>query len=85
MNTITIRGITSDMNREIKKRASEGNLSINEWLLRLLKQAVGLEKKSLFPEHHDLDGLAGEWPNEEAEEFMQRLAAFEQIDRDQWK
>ena len=85
MNTITIRGITTDLDREIKKRASEGHLSINEWLLRLLKQAVGLEKKPLFPEHHDLDNLAGEWSEEEAEEFMQRLACFEKIDQDQWQ
>ena len=85
MNTITIRGITSDMDREIKKRASEGNLSINEWLLRLLRQTTGLEKKPLFPEHHDLDGLAGEGTEKKTEEFMQRLAPFEQIDRDQWQ
>ncbi|HOX86437.1 MAG TPA: hypothetical protein PKW76_17330 [bacterium] len=85
MSTITIRGITADMAREIKKRAKEGNLSINEWLLRLLKQAVGLEKKPLFPEHDDLDELAGGWSNEEGEEVMQRLAHFARIDQDQWK
>jgi hypothetical protein len=85
MNTITIRGITTDMDREIKKRAREGHLSINEWLLRLLKQSVGLDKKPIFPEHDDLDNLAGEWSDKEAEEFMQRLECFERIDRDQWK
>lgn len=85
MNTITIRGITPDMDREIKKRAKEGHLSINEWLLRLLKQAVGLDKKPLFSEYNDLDGLAGGWSEQEAKELMQRLECFEQIDRDQWK
>lgn len=85
MNTITIRGITAEMAREIKKRAGEGKLSINEWLLRLLKQSVGLDKKPLFPEHHDLDNLSGGWSEKEAEEFNRRLECFDRIDREQWK
>ncbi len=85
MKTITIRGITPEMDREIKQRARDGNLSINEWLLRMLRQWTGLEKKPMFQEQRDLDALAGTWSAEEAEELTRTLQCFEQIDEEQWR
>lgn len=85
MKTITIRGITPEMDREVKRRAKESELSINEWFLRMLRQWTGLEKRPFLREEHDLDALAGTWSDEEAEEITRSLQYFEQIDKEQWK
>ncbi len=85
MKTVTIRGIDSDLDRVIKSRAEQNNLSVNQWILQALKKITGTGKEPVFKEYHDLDALAGGWSREETEAFRKHTRMFEKIDRDVWK
>jgi hypothetical protein len=85
MKTITIRRIDPQLDRVIKTRARQDSLSVNQWVLGVLKKATGLEKDPIFKKYTDLDGLAGGWSKEEAKAFRKNAQIFERIDEDVWK
>lgn len=85
MKTITVRGIDPDLDREIKTRAHQNNLSVNQWILQALKRVTGTGKEPFFKQYHDLDRFAGSWSKEEMKEFRTNTRIFERIDEDVWK
>lgn len=85
MKTVTIRGIDPELDRAIKSRANQNNLSANQWILQALKKVTGTGKELLFKKHHDLDHLAGGWSKEETTAFKKNTKVFERIDEDVWK
>jgi len=85
MKTITIRGIEPGLDRVIKSRAKQNNLSVNQWILQALKKVTGMGKESVFKKYQDLDALAGGWSKEEAKSFQKNTQIFEKIDEDVWK
>ncbi len=84
MKTMTIRGIEPGLDRAIKSRAKQNNLSINQWILQTLKKVTGMGKEPVFKKHSDLDALAGGWSEEEAQDFQKNTQIFERIDEDIW-
>ena len=54
-------------------------------MLKILKEALGLEKKKRTAEYHDLDHLAGTWSQQDAKAFEQATAVFESVDERLWK
>lgn len=85
MKTITIRGIDTGLDRVIKSRAKQNNLSVNQWILQVLKKVTGMGKEPVFKKHYDLDVLAGGWSREEVKSFQKKTQIFEKIDEDVWK
>lgn len=85
MKTLTIRGIDPELDRAIKSRASQNNLSANQWIIQALKKVTGTGKELVFKQYHDLDALAGGWSKEEARAFAKSTKIFERIDEDVWK
>jgi plasmid stability protein len=85
MKTITVRGVDPDLDRAIKSRAEGDSISVNQWVLKILKKATGMEKEPLFRKHQDLDELAGGWTKEDAAAFQKNTQIFEKIDEDVWK
>lgn len=85
MKSITIRGIEPGLDRVIKSRAKQNNLSVNQWILQVLKKVTGMGKEPVFKKYNDLDALAGGWSEEEAEAFQKNTQIFEKIDEDIWK
>ena len=85
MKTITIRGIEPSLDRVIKSRAKQNNLSVNQWILQVLKKVTGMGKEQVFKKHHDLDALAGGWSEKEEKSFKKNTQIFERIDEDIWK
>jgi len=85
MKTLTIRGIDPELDRAIKSRANQNNLSANQWILQALKKVTGTGKEPVFKKHHDLDALAGGWSKEETRAFTKNTKIFERIDEDVWK
>jgi hypothetical protein len=65
MKSITIRGIDPALDRVIKSRAKQNNLSVNQWVVQTLKKVTGTGEEPVFKKHHDLDALAGGWSKEE--------------------
>ena len=83
MRQITVRGIPEDLQREIQSRARANGESLNKSVIRLLKQAVGLDRPE--KKKRDLSTLAGKWESGEAAEFERNVRVFEAIDEDLWK
>ena len=84
MAILTIRGIDEEVSVILKKQAQKEGISVNALLLRLIKEALGLEKKRRII-YNDLDQLAGTWTEKDSKEFEEKIAAFEIIDENIWK
>ena len=85
MKTLTIRGIDPGLDRVIKSQAKQNGLSVNQWVLQVLRKVTGMGKEPAFKKHHGLDVLAGGWSKEEAKAFQKNTRIFERIDEGVWK
>ncbi|MBI5048130.1 MAG: hypothetical protein HZB54_04185 [Deltaproteobacteria bacterium] len=87
MKQITLRDIPYEIERLIKREASEKGLSLNKAFLSLLEKATGIKvkekkKKAIY---HDLDRLSGIWTKNDAVAFEKNLELQRKIDEGLWK
>lgn len=85
MAVVTLRGLDDSMVKAIKKKAKQEGTSVNNVLLSILKEGLGLKKKPRTVVHTDLDHLAGTWSDKEHAEFQKRIKDFETIDEGVWQ
>jgi hypothetical protein len=85
MANISIRGLDKEAVDTLKGAAAQIGVSLNSYVVELLRCNVGVAPAQRLQLHHDLDALAGTWSEAAAREFEARLAAFEQIDEDLWR
>lgn len=85
MTTMTLRGLDDSLAALLKKRASGEGLSVNAFVLRTIKEALGVEHRKRAMQYADLDALAGTWSAKDAESFTRAIEPFETIDEDLWK
>lgn len=83
-SNIHLRSIDKLMMLRIKKEAAARNMSINQLILLLLRNGLGMGNKPTKIIHHDLDKLAGTWSKQEAKQFRKAIEDFEKIDKDLW-
>lgn len=81
---IHLRGINKIMLQKLKEGAINHNMSVNQFILVLLNNCLGLGNKQPKILHHDLDKMAGTWSKQEAKEFMKSIEDFEKIDKEIW-
>ncbi len=84
MATITLRGIDDETREKLKSYAKQEGISLNAFLLRLIKESIGLEDKRRTRKYHDLDHLAGTWTEEGFSTFNEAIRDFEKIDSEIW-
>ena len=82
MKQLTVREIEDGLHKALKREAKRKGVSINSYVLSLLKDTIGFidsnsQQKQVFS---DLDHLAGTWSREEADEFDSALKEQRQID-----
>jgi hypothetical protein len=82
-SVVTLRGVDAALRTALDAEATRRGLSLNGVILELLRGSIGLAGEPDL--NHDLDGLAGSWTREEAEEFAAAVADFEQIDACMWR
>jgi plasmid stability protein len=85
MTTMTLRGVDETISGALKERARREDTSVNALMIKILKEALGIEKKKRTAVYDDLDHLAGTWNVQDAAEFVQATAVFEKVDEDMWK
>jgi hypothetical protein len=74
----TIRGVPSEVDRALRKKAAQLKLSLNQVVIEELTRAtIGRTRKADFSE------LVGQWTPDPA--FDEIIAAQRQIDWDKWK
>ena len=82
---MTIRGLDDVTVKALKDKAKQEGTSVNTILLKILKEDLGLKKKSRIVVYNDLDHLAGTWNEKDFVEFQERVEDFEKIDAKLWK
>jgi plasmid stability protein len=85
MKQLTVRKVDQDLHNGLKRQARQHGISVNRYVLHVLKQAVGLSKNQQQPRiWHDLDHLAGTWTLEQASEFGLYMNEQRDIDERLW-
>ncbi|MFQ5628150.1 MAG: antitoxin [bacterium] len=85
MKMLTIRGVDESLSARIKKAAQNESLSVNQYIINLLKKQFGQAKKKKFTnKYSDLDSLFGQWDEEEWQTIKNELDAQRTIDVDLW-
>lgn len=82
MKTLTVRGITPELEKALRKEKERRGASINQIVLDLLAGGLGLQPGK--PRSNGLADLAGFWTAEDLKAFESATAMFEQIDAGVW-
>ena len=83
---LTIRGVEQDLHHKLKTSAQQEGISVNKYVLKLLKDAMGLTKPDGDKRiGNQLDWFIGTWTDEEAEEFDRIIRENDQIDWEMWE
>src|SRR5438046_1241477 len=77
----TIRGIPSEVDQALKRKARRAQKSVNELAVAALRREAGVGEEPR--RHHDLDALAGTWENDPLAE--EALAAQRKVDLELWR
>jgi plasmid stability protein len=85
MAQITLRGLDSELEKEVRKRARESGKSLNRVILDILQQAPGLGKGKKRAPADSLKQFAGGWSEEEASRFLDSIKSCEQLDEEMWQ
>lgn len=86
MKTITVRGVDSDLAKRLKQVASEETKSVNQFVLEMLKQSVGMKKQKKFTRiYSDLDHLFGAWAEAEFKAVNDKIMDERKIDEELWR
>jgi len=83
MKQLTLRQIPQPVEQALRRRARRTGTSLNKAAIATLAGGLGLEQGPR--KKRDLSRLAGRWTAEEAEQFAETLAVFEEIDEEVWR
>ena len=85
MKVVTIRGIDPDMAERLKEVSSRQGKSINQLVLDILRQELGMEKRKRYTRtYDDLDELFGRWSDSEFEQIQGSIDEERKIDPELW-
>ena len=86
MKAITIRGIDSSVFSELKQVAKNEKKSVNQLVLDMIKQNIGIQKKKKYTiKYDDLDHLFGSWTDAEFHEVQGIIDSQRKIDKELWE
>ena len=83
MKSLTVRGITPEIEKRLRQQAAERHTSLSRAALSLMEAGIGSRPKEKKL-HHDLDFLIGSWTKEEADDFDRRLKESRKPDPKDW-
>lgn len=85
MKVITIRGVEPILSAKLKQAAKDKGKSVNQFILEILKENFGLQKKKKYTVlHHDLDHLFGRWSEDEFNHIQNKIDNERKIDKELW-
>ena len=74
MSTLSFRGIDDTLSEELKKTAHAEEKSVNQCVIDILKQHLGLVKHKKFTQSFDdLDQLFGSWTDESFDAIEEKI------------
>jgi hypothetical protein len=85
MKAITIRGIDPSASEKLKMVAKNEGKSVNRFILELIDQNIGIQKKKKITKNHkDLDHLFGKWSEDEFNKIQGVIDDQRKIDPELW-
>ncbi|MDA3940717.1 MAG: toxin-antitoxin system HicB family antitoxin [Spirochaetia bacterium] len=86
MKVITIRGVEPILSEKLKQAAKEKGKSVNQFIIEMLKENFGLQKKKKYTVlHHDLDNLFGSWSENSFNQIQSKIDNERKIDKELWE
>ena len=86
MSSLSIRGVDPQLAAILREQAKKSQKSINQFVLEILRQHLGLMKEKRFTrEYDDLDNLFGSWSSEEFAAIQGKIDGERQIDGELWE
>lgn len=86
MKAITIRGVDHQMSEGLKQAAARESKSVNQFVIDIVKERLGLHKRKRFTKvHSDLDYLFGKWSEKEYQDIQTRIDRDRKIDGELWE
>ena len=86
MKVITIRGVEPILAAKLKQAAKERGKSVNQFIIEMLKENFGLQKKKKYTVlHHDLDHLFGRWTEKEFDYIQSKIDSERKTDKELWE
>ena len=82
MKQMTIRGVPPELARALQEECKRRGSSLNQAVLDLLRQALGLGPHKF---DNGLSKFAGQWSAADLAQFELNTSQFEQIDPELWK
>ena len=84
---LAMPGTRQDVEREIRNVARRRGISLNRAAIELLRKGAGLAEPGARSDivGDSLDTLIGKWSERDEREFLEAVAALEQIDRRFWR
>jgi hypothetical protein len=84
MPNLSIRGVEEAALQRIKSAAGQRGVSVNAYLVELIRRESGLAPTPDRRRHHDLDALAGTWSEADALAFAASQQDFSRADPALW-
>jgi len=85
MKSITIHGLTDQLDRLIRIRAKKHGLSLNKTIKKLLEESLGVKKVRKSDNREDFLDLFGIWDKAERRKFNNLIKDFDKIDEAEWQ
>lgn len=85
MKSITLHALDEDLAAQIKRRAREQSISMNELMKQILAEGLGIKVPTVPPHRDDFASFCGTWKEDEARAFEARVADTERVDIGDWK
>ena len=85
MKILTIRGVDEELAAQLKRAAKKESLSVNQFIINLLKKHFGqIKEKRFTKKYDDLDSVLGQCSKEDYKAISRELEAQRKLDRDMW-
>ena len=86
MKNFTVRGVDHALDEKLREKAHESGMSINQFVISVLKERLGLKNEKRFTAvHSDLDHLFGKWSEEEFQRIQGKIDSERAVDPELWK
>ena len=70
----------------INQKAKQLNVNLEDLIVKLIHDQMKSDQNGIeLMQYHDLDSLAGTWSREEADDFLQAIDKFNQVDESIWQ
>jgi hypothetical protein len=85
MKSLTLHAIDDQLAAQIKNRADELSISMNELAKRILAEGLGIRTPAIPPHRKDFEAFCGTWSEAEARTFETHTANMDKVDPEDWK